>query len=139
MIDSFASMDCGPAWILPMGLPRQAYWSGLPFPSLRKLSYPVIELTSPALAGGFFTTEPPGKPKHAVSCMLFCNCSLLGWGSCHSAPNVLRLFILSGCQITSNAFFFINWYRHMTFLLACLYGGLHWLIFEYWISLEYMG
>ena len=27
---------------------------------------PGIELVFPALAGGFFTTAPPGKPKEAV-------------------------------------------------------------------------
>ena len=45
-----------------MGFPRQEYWSGLPFPSPGVLPDPGIELTSPALAGGFFTTEPPEKP-----------------------------------------------------------------------------
>ena len=43
---------------LSMGFPRQEYWSGLPFPSPGDLSNPVIEPTSPALAGGFFTTKP---------------------------------------------------------------------------------
>ena len=46
---------------LPMEFPRQEYWSGLPFPSPGDLSKPGIEpvsLTSPALAGRFFTTEP---------------------------------------------------------------------------------
>ena len=42
-----------------MGLSRQEYWSGLPFPSPGKLPNPGIEPTSPALAGEFFTTEPP--------------------------------------------------------------------------------
>ena len=41
-----------------MGLPRQEYWSGLPFPSPRDLPDPGIKPESPALAGGFFTTEP---------------------------------------------------------------------------------
>ena len=47
-----------------MGFSRQEYWSGLPFPSPGDLPNPGIELTSPvspALAGGFFTTGPPGK------------------------------------------------------------------------------
>ena len=35
--------------------------SGWPFPSPEDLSNPGIEPTSPVLAGGFFTTEPPGK------------------------------------------------------------------------------
>ena len=47
---------------LSTGFPRQEYWSGLPFPSPGDLSDPGIEPMSPALAGGFFTTEPPGKP-----------------------------------------------------------------------------
>ena len=46
-----------------MGFPRQEYWSGLPFPSPGDLPDPGIESMSPALAGGFFTTEPPGKPE----------------------------------------------------------------------------
>ena len=45
-----------------MGFPRQEYWSGLPYPSPGDIPDPGIEPTSPALAGGFFTTEPPGKP-----------------------------------------------------------------------------
>ena len=51
-----------------VGFPRQEYWSGLPFPSPEDLPNPGIEpafpayQASPALAGGFFTTEPPGKP-----------------------------------------------------------------------------
>ena len=40
---------------------RQEYWSGLPFPPSGNLPDPQIEPASPALAGGFFTTEPPGK------------------------------------------------------------------------------
>ena len=47
---------------LSTGFPRQEYWSGLPFPSPGDLSDPGIEPTSPVLAGGFFTTEPPRKP-----------------------------------------------------------------------------
>ena len=47
---------------LSVGFPRQKYWSALPFSSARGLPDPGIEPTSPALAGGLFTTEPPGKP-----------------------------------------------------------------------------
>ena len=45
---------------LSMGFSRQQYWSGLPFPSVGDLPHPEIEpmsLTSPALAGRFFTTS----------------------------------------------------------------------------------
>ena len=44
---------------------RQEYWSGLPCSPPGPLPNPGIEptsLASPALAGRFFTTEPPGKP-----------------------------------------------------------------------------
>ena len=43
-----------------MGFSRQEYWCGLPYPSPGDLPDPGIEptcLTSPALAGGFFTTS----------------------------------------------------------------------------------
>ena len=48
--------------LLSMGFPKQEYWSRLPFFSPGDLPDPGIELTSPAWAGGFFTTKPPGKP-----------------------------------------------------------------------------
>ena len=44
-----------------MGFSRQKHWSGLPFPSTGHLPDPGMEPASPALTGGFFTTEPPGK------------------------------------------------------------------------------
>ena len=50
---------------LSMEFYRQGYWSGLPFPFPGGLPNPGIKplsLVSPALAGGFFTTVPPGKP-----------------------------------------------------------------------------
>ena len=46
---------------LSMGFPRQEYWTGLPFPSSGDLPNLGIKLTSPALAGGLFTVESPGK------------------------------------------------------------------------------
>ena len=51
---------------LSMELSRQEYQSELPFPAPGDLPDPGIEptpLASPALAGRFFTTEPPGKPQ----------------------------------------------------------------------------
>ena len=47
---------------LSMGFPRQGYWSGLSFPSPGDLPDPGTEPAFSALAGGFFITEPPGKP-----------------------------------------------------------------------------
>ena len=50
-----------------MGFPRQEHWSGLPFPSPGDLPDPGIKLTSPALAGRFFTAEPPGQHYHHLT------------------------------------------------------------------------
>ena len=48
--------------LLSMGFSRQEYWSGSSFPSPGDLHNPGIKPLSRALAGRFFTTEPPGKP-----------------------------------------------------------------------------
>ena len=51
--------------LLSVEFSKQEYWNGLPFPLPRDLSNPGMEptsLASPALAGRFFTTVPPGKP-----------------------------------------------------------------------------
>ena len=47
---------------LSMGFPRQEYWSGLPFPFPGDLPDPGVKPMSHALAGGYFTPEPSGKP-----------------------------------------------------------------------------
>ena len=51
---------------LSMGFSRQDYWSGLRCPSTGDLPNPGIEsvsLMSPGLAGGFFITSAPRKPR----------------------------------------------------------------------------
>ena len=50
-----------------LGSSRQESWSGLLFPSLGHLLDPGIKPAFPALAGGFFTNEPPGKTGVIVS------------------------------------------------------------------------
>ena len=58
MSDSFATpWTVTPQAPLSMGFPSKKYWSELPFPFPGDLPEP----TSPELADGFFTTEPPGK------------------------------------------------------------------------------
>ena len=47
---------------LSMGVSRQEYWSGLPFPSPGDLPDPGIEPRSPTLEADALTSEPPGKP-----------------------------------------------------------------------------
>ena len=48
---------------LSMRFPGQEYWSGLLFPSPGDVLILGMEPTTSALAGGFFTTESPGKSK----------------------------------------------------------------------------
>ena len=72
---------------LTMKFSSQEFWSGLPFPSPGHLPSPGIEPMSAALAGGFFTTEPPGKtpffilplkvPNYLTVGMAFCLCITL--------------------------------------------------------------
>ena len=61
---------------LSMGFSRQEYWSRLPFPPPGDRPNPGIEpsrsLTSPALAGGFFTTAPHGSQLKGRPRLGFC-------------------------------------------------------------------
>ena len=71
---------------LSMGFSRQEYWSELPCPPPGDFPDSGIEpvsLTSPALAGGFFTTEPLGKPSTTLAFHIPCLSSgmLRGHGS----------------------------------------------------------
>ena len=52
-----------------MGFPRPEYWIRLPFAPPGDLPNPRIQPTSPALAGGFFTPESPGKPLKKYICL----------------------------------------------------------------------
>ena len=51
---------------LSMRSPRQEYWSGLLFHSPGDIPNPGMEPVFPALAGGLFTTESPGKPPRYI-------------------------------------------------------------------------
>ena len=71
---SVMSLFCSPWTVadqasLTMEFSRQEYWSELFFPSTQDLIDPgirLMSLASPALAGGFFTTVPPGKPSKVM-------------------------------------------------------------------------
>ena len=62
---------------LSMDFSRQEHWSGFPFSPPGNLPDQGIITASPALAGGFFTTEPPGNltaaAKSLQSCTTLCN------------------------------------------------------------------
>ena len=71
---------------LSMQFSRQEYWNGLPFPFPGVLPDPGIKTlspVSPALAGEFFTTEPPGKPKVAFDSVLKCVVLSVAWCTHH--------------------------------------------------------
>ena len=53
-----------------MGFSRQKYWSRLSFPPPGDLPHPGMQPWSPALAGEFFTTTPPGKPDNGILLLL---------------------------------------------------------------------
>ena len=55
-------MDCTLPVSSVYGISQARKLEGLPFPSPEDLPNPGIKPESPDLAGGFFTTEPPGKP-----------------------------------------------------------------------------
>ena len=70
MFDSVIAWTVAHQAPLSVGFSRQEYWTGLPFPSPGDLPDPGIEPLPPKLAGKFFTTEPPGKPKSYFCVMI---------------------------------------------------------------------
>ena len=75
---------------LSMEFSRQEYKNGLSFPTPGDLPDPGIKATSPAstaLAGPFFTTEPPGKPKESSTVTKF----LFAWHVSFADSNYTNL------------------------------------------------
>ena len=56
-------MDYSPPGSSVRGILSSRILEWIPFPPPGDLPRPGIEPASPALAGGFFTTRPPGKPE----------------------------------------------------------------------------
>ena len=85
---------------LSMGFSRQESWSELPFPPPGDLLDPGIEPVSPASAGRFFTTEPPGKPYHWdwSNVNLFSRVWLFAtrWTVAYQAPQSMEFFRQEG-------------------------------------------
>ena len=79
-----------------MGLSRQEYWSGLPFPSPEDLPDPGIEPRSPALQADSLPSEPPGKPTGIY------NPSIKRWCiQCRTAPNNPKIPFFNCIQFCS--------------------------------------
>ena len=69
---------CSPPGSSVHGISQARILGWVPIPSAGDLPDPGIEPASPALAGRFFTTEPPGRPKFIFRLREFCaylNCA----------------------------------------------------------------
>ena len=64
---SYDPMDCSPPASTVCGIFQAKYWSELPFSTRGNLpdsGTAPTSFESPALADGFYTTVPPGKPPY---------------------------------------------------------------------------
>ena len=86
----------------------------------RPSSNPAIEPVSPVLAGGFFTVEPPGKPKRNPTFCLFIHSSPT---SSDSRPGCLIPFQCLECM----SFDPCNCPSRSSFFTACRCGMCPWL------------
>ena len=81
---------------LSMEFSRQESWSGLPFPApgdLPDTGIKYVSLMCLALAGGFFTTLPSGKPGHIKLKSILKNSTVLSF-SLHWKKGICLLTIL---------------------------------------------
>ena len=114
-----------------MEFSRQECWSWLPFPSPRDLPNSGIEPTSPALAGGFFTTSST-----FTSIILLLRTAavttLWGQGEDNKFNNFKIIFeylnILLPCQIFSGENLArLDSKRHLSFKLYLMVGKHNWI------------
>ena len=99
---SLSGVDCfATPWTIAlqaplfMGLPRREYWSELPFPSPGDRPKPKDRTWVSCTAGGFFTTELPGKPSSLYTPM-FMLCTLVIQVS-KKKKNLLMFLLLQSC------------------------------------------
>ena len=110
---------------LSMWFSRQEYWIGLPFPFPGDLPDPGIVSAppmSPALACGFFTTDPPGKP-------------LLGWLGQRQYNKFIQISLQVSCtdfyaeQTFRKSLGFCITYIFVSYLEICNSSGKVYIIF----------
>ena len=79
-----------------MEFSRQEYWSRLPFLPPEGVLNPGVKPGSPALQGGFLSSEPPGKPKvkskHCSKNYIQFFFNKLWWKTCHIKFIILSIF-----------------------------------------------
>jgi len=78
-------MDCSLPGFSIHGISHTRILSGLPFLSPGDLLYPGIKPTSSAMAGEFFTTEPPIKSSAAAAAASLQSCPTL-WDPVDGSP-----------------------------------------------------
>ena len=96
---------------LSMGFSRQEYWNRLPFSPPGDLPNPGIKTTSPAppaSAGGFFTTEPPGKSREPRSNSFSITFNL--WHPFRNVQNSPLTHLLSYSALTQVWWRLSKWY-----------------------------
>ena len=136
--DSVTPWIVAPQAPLSMGFLRQEFWSGVPFPSPGDIPDPGTEAASPALAGGFFTTEPPGEPVyHGTRCNTIISsflspvfpspCMYLHWGITQLKDTSISIFTCNSAMREVGLLSSI-----MCFLLQALHLTL-WEIIIHWI------
>ena len=112
---SVVSNSFWPPWTLThqaplsMGFSRQEYWSGLPFPSFGDLRHPQIgpkSVTSPELAGGFFTASATWEALHP--CHVGLTCEILRSVNINFMYYALYLYYIRVCVLTKYIFNFYN-------------------------------
>ena len=81
MSDSYDSIDYSPPVSSVHGLLQARILEWVAFYSPGDLPDLGIKPSSPPLAGGFFTTEPPGRPTNSYSEILSPNTVILGGGA----------------------------------------------------------
>ena len=122
-------MDCIPPGSLSIELPRQQYWSELPFPPLAGLLDPEIEsmsLVSPELADRFFTIVPPGKPLVMIRSNIINKLKSHHWKRGEKARKKQNLCVCVHIWVFSREFVFnpVGFYQS-TFILHESYKVLH--------------
>ena len=91
--------------LLSMRFGIQEYWSGLSFPSPGDLPNSGIKPMSPALAGRFFASEPPGKHIYKYKIVIAVQ-----------SPSCVRFFTTSWTATSQSSLYLTNSWNLPTFM-----------------------
>ena len=88
-----------------MAFSRQEHWNRLPFSSPEDLSDPGIKPASPALAGGFLTTEPPGE---TIYLLQYINSSLINFFYLTTCSLKARVLVFKAQLLTLDSYHMVS-------------------------------